>query len=149
MLSQEYIFLLLRVEKAPEERHLLELLSAVSDKWYEIGELLKVPECDLNGLTTGNLSNTVKLSKVLQKWINMRNNPVQWKIVIAVVEGPVIQNKDLGLKIRQFLEQPDIVSYYRSSYAKRMFGKLLKLILSGTSSDISVYHFLSVYTNII
>ena len=114
------------VEKAPEKTPLLELLSAVKDKWYEIGVLLGVPECDLNGLTTGNLSNTVKLSKVLQKWINMRNNPVQWKIVIAVVEGPVVQNKDLGLRIRQFLEQPDTVSYYRSSRATRMIGKLLK-----------------------
>ena len=132
MLSQEYIFLLLRVEKAPEERHLLELLSAVSDKWYEIGVLLGVPDSDLNGLTTGNLSNTVKLSKVLQKWIKLRNNPVKWESVIAVVEGPVVQNRDLGLRIRQFLEQPDIVSYYTSSYARRMFGKLLKLILSGT-----------------
>ena len=132
MLSQEYIFLLLRVEKAPEERHLLELLSAVSDKWYEIGVLLGVPDSDLNGLTTGNLSNTVKLSKVLQKWIKLRNNPVKWESVIAVVEGPVVQNRDLGLRIRQFLEQPDIVSYYTSSYARRMFSKLLKLILSGT-----------------
>ena len=130
MLSQEYIFLLLRVEKAPEERHLLELLSAVSDKWYEIGVLLGVPDSDLNGLTTGNLSNTVKLSKVLQKWIKLRNNPVKWESVIAVVEGPVVQNKDLGLRIRQFLEQPDIVSYYTSSYARKMFSKLLKLILS-------------------
>ena len=130
MLSQEYIFLLLCVEKAPEERHLLELLSAVSDKWYEIGVLLGVPDSDLNGLTTGNLSNTVKLSKVLQKWIKLRNNPVKWESVIAVVEGPVVQNKDLGLRIRQFLEQPDIVSYYTSSYARKMFSKLLKLILS-------------------
>lgn len=119
---------MLCVEKAPEERHLLELLSAVSDKWYEIGVLLGVPDNELDGLSTGNMSNTVKLSKVLQKWIKMRKNPVKWESVIAVVEGPVVQNRDLGLKIRQFLEQPDIVSYYRSSYAKKMFSKLLKLI---------------------
>ena len=132
MLSQEYIFLLLCVEKAPEKRHLLELLSDANDKWHEIGVLLEVPDCDLNSLATGNLSNIVKLSKVLEKWIKLRSNPVKWKRVIAVVEGPVVQNKDLGLRIRQFLEQPEIVSYYRSSYARKMFSKLLKLILSGT-----------------
>ena len=119
--------LLLCVEKAPEERHLLQLLTAISDKWHEIGVLLVVPSCDLDGLMAEKISNDVKLCKVLRKWIKTRNIPVKWESVITVVEGPVVQNKDLGLRIRQFLEQPDVVSYYRSSYTRRMFSKLLKL----------------------
>ena len=119
--------LLLCVEKAPEERHLLQLLTDISDKWHEIGVLLVVPSCDLDGLMAEKMSNDVKLCKVLRKWIKTKNIPVKWESVITVVEGPVVQNRDLGLKIRKFLEKPDIVYYYSSSYATKMFSKLLKL----------------------
>ena len=51
----------------PEKKEMLEFLSPISAKWYEIGDSLGVDSNTMEGLCTSNFSKEVKLSKVLQR----------------------------------------------------------------------------------
>ena len=57
-------------DSKPEKRVLLGFLSSVSFKWYEIGDQLGVDNNTLDGLLTTSLSNEVKLSITLQRWLD-------------------------------------------------------------------------------
>ena len=67
----------------------------------------------LDGLLQSNLSNEIRLDHVLQKWIELngqatsdgQSTPVSWKMILDVVNGPLIQNKALAKEIYQYLKQ--------------------------------------------
>ena len=77
---------------------LLTLLSRVSAQWDEIGCLLGVDTNTINGLHTLNLTNQVKLDKMLQSWFNNEPTPVTWNNIISILEGP-LNNKSLANEI--------------------------------------------------
>ena len=78
------------------------MLSSVSHKWYEIGDLLGV-YCDtIDSLHNSNFSDQVKMSKMLQSWLDNEPIPVTWGNIINVIEGP-LQKKSLAFEIRKFL----------------------------------------------
>ena len=77
---------------------LLNFLSPVSAHWEEIGGLLKVDANTINGLHTSNLTNQVKLDKMLQSWFNNEPTPVTWNNIISILEGP-LNNKSLANEI--------------------------------------------------
>ena len=69
----------------PEKNEMLEFLSPISAKWYEIGDLLGVDSNTMEGLCNSPLSNEVKLSKVLQRWIEItESTSVTWDEIIRV-----------------------------------------------------------------
>ena len=78
---------------------LLNLLSPMSAQWEEIGGLLGVDANTINGLHTLNLTNQVKLDKMLQSWLDNEPTPVTWNNVISVLEGP-LKKKSLAIEIR-------------------------------------------------
>ena len=86
----------------PQTHVLLEFLSSVSSKWYEIGALLGVDGNTLDGLLSTNLSNEVKLSKILQNWLNNKPTSTTWRRIIKIIEGP-LHNNSLATDIRQYL----------------------------------------------
>ena len=53
------------------------------------------------------MSNQTRLDHVLLKWIelNDQDSPVNWKTIIDVVKGPLVQNKALAKEIYQYLKQ--------------------------------------------
>ena len=53
------------------------------------------------------MSNQAKLDHVLQKWIDMDGQvtPVNWKEILDVVKGPLVQNKALALEMYQYLKR--------------------------------------------
>ena len=61
----------------------------------------------LQGLAEPGMLNQTRLDHVLQKWIELDSqaNPVNWKTIIDVVKGPLVQNKALVNKIYQYLKQ--------------------------------------------
>ena len=61
----------------------------------------------LQGLAESNMSNQTRLGHVLQKWIDLdgQASPVNWKTIIDVVKGPLVQNKALAKEIYQYLKQ--------------------------------------------
>ena len=87
----------------PEKRMLLGLLSPVAVKWHEIGSLLGVDSDTMDSLSMANFSNEVKMSKILQSWLENEPTPATWDNIIDVLEGP-LESKSLAVKIRQFLK---------------------------------------------
>ena len=61
----------------------------------------------LKGLQQGSQCSEVKLSKVLKKWMDLNGEvtPVTWETIIDVIKGPLIQNNDLAMEIKQSLKQ--------------------------------------------
>ena len=73
------------LDKTPEKRDLLELLSEVQDKWHSIGEMLGVNNANLRGLRQSNSSDSEKLSETLQYWIDSVSSPVTWGTIVEVL----------------------------------------------------------------
>ena len=92
----------------PGKTDLINLLSPFSYQWIEIGESLKIPYRDLKDLQYSSSSDSSKLSKLLQKWIDMRCSPVTWQTIIDVVGNQPVNNEALAKKIRLFLSEPDV-----------------------------------------
>ena len=69
----------------PEKNEMLEFLCPISAKWHEIGDLLGVDSNTMQGLCNSPFSNEVKLSKVLQRWIETEEpTSVTWDEIIRV-----------------------------------------------------------------
>ena len=91
------------LEDAPNEHELLDLLADIKDKWHEIGLSLKVANNVLNGLTSQNMTNILKLDQVLLSWIETESSPVTWDTMIAAIEGPLVNNVQKAKKILEYL----------------------------------------------
>ena len=91
----------------PERVNLLSKLTAIDASWRSIGNGLGLSYNYLQGLAESNISNQTKLDHVLQMWLNMGGEatPVTWKTIIDVVEGPLVENKALAIKIYQDLKE--------------------------------------------
>ena len=89
------------LKKAPTNHELLKLLADNDDKWHEIGLVFEVPHNILDGIKHRNDSNTVKLSKVIDAWIN--TNEATWDKVISGIGGPIVGNKRKADEIRDHI----------------------------------------------
>ena len=81
---------------------LLRLLSSITAKWQQMGGLLGVSPNTIEGLCNSNFSDDVKMSKMLQSWLDNEPTPAKWDNIISVIEGP-LQKKSLATEICQFL----------------------------------------------
>ena len=79
----------------------------IDASWRGIGLDLGLSYNDLQNLAQSSMSNQAKLDHVLQKWIDMDGQvtPVNWKEILDVVKGPLVQNKALALEIYQYLKR--------------------------------------------
>ena len=68
---------------------------------------------DLQGLAESNILNQAKLSRVLQKWLEMDGQgegaPVTWNTIIDVIRGPLVQNNALAMSIYEYLKHESSV----------------------------------------
>ena len=87
---------------APDQLSLINLLADVSNKWQEIGLALGVKQKDLDSLSS-DLTNEVKLAKVIENWMKTQSSPVTWETVISAIEGPIVDNKSKADDIRHYL----------------------------------------------
>ena len=63
----------------PEKYEMMKLFSPISAKWHQIGDLLKVDPNTMEGLRTSTFADEVKLSIMLQKWLeNAEPTLVTW-----------------------------------------------------------------------
>ena len=98
------IVVLYFTENKPEKRILLRFLYSVTAKWQEIGDLLGVDSNTIDGLCHSNYSDQVKMSKMLQSWLDNEPSPVTWGNIISILDGP-LQKKSLAVEIIQFLNK--------------------------------------------
>ena len=83
---------------------MLRLLFSVTSKWQEIGDLLGVKSNTIEGLCHSNFSDQVKLSKMLQSWLDNKPTPVTWYNLIDVINGP-LQKGSIAMEICQYLKE--------------------------------------------
>lgn len=79
----------------------------IDASWRGIGLDLGLSYNDLQNLAQSSMSNQARLDHVLQKWIDMDGQvtPVNWKEILDVVKGPLVQNKALALEMYQYLKR--------------------------------------------
>ena len=82
---------------------MLRLLYPIYGKWQEIGDLLGVDADTIESLSTSTFSNQVKMSKMLQSWLDNEPTPATWDNILDIIEGP-LQKKTFADEIRQKLE---------------------------------------------
>ena len=94
MLTVIFVFL----GAVPIHRDLVDQLANISAKWNELGIALGVDANTLEGLEHSNVSNQVRLGKVLQSWKDADGSaealPYTWGSVIKAVGGPIVDNKE-------------------------------------------------------
>ena len=91
------------LENAPEKSDLLSLMSGIHNRWYTIGICLEIENGELDSLYNYQYDD-VKLSKVLQLWMERMTKPVTWNTILEVIGSPPIQNKSVVMEIENFLE---------------------------------------------
>ena len=110
--------------------------------WNTIGEQLEVRYGDIKSAEYNvAYDHTTKLSEVLQVWIDKRTCEVSWRMIIAVVKEPPVENKAVAEKIYKFLVRPDIRNEYISSDQPGKFYKIVVTIVSMLFYRSSDYHF--------
>ena len=89
--------------KKPEKYDLLELLAEVKDKWFDIGEMLKVDHATLRSLHETSYSTRRKLADTLQHWIDSVSSPVTWGTIVEVLRTNYINLPGVADKIEDKL----------------------------------------------
>ena len=89
------------LDKTPEKCDLLELLSEVKDKWFDIGKMLEIDNATLRSLHENNhYSASRKLADTLQHWID---SAVTWGTIVEVLRTSFINLPRVANKIEDKL----------------------------------------------
>ena len=97
-----------RILEVPDKLRLLEILAPIQDKFQQVGLALGVPDYVLNKTSTK--SDILKLNDVLDSWLETKGNSATWEILLAAIEGPIVENQIIGDKIREHLGLKDTIS---------------------------------------
>ena len=106
-------------------KDVLALLMPIKDKWYLIGVSLEVNTGELESLKISNNSTEMNLSIVINKWLEEKSNEATWEALLKEVEGPVVNNRQIGDDIRRFLEKPELYSKYVFSECNPLVSLLI------------------------
>ena len=100
------------LSKVPKKKDVLALLMPIKDKWYLIGDSLEVNTGELESLKISNNSTEMNLSIVINKWLEEKSNEATWEVLLEEVEGPIVNNCQIGDDIRTFLKKPEVYTKY-------------------------------------
>ena len=105
--------------KEPKKKHLTQLLHPIRHIWEIIGEQLEVKHDDIMSIRLAQCNeshtNTIKLSDVLQVWIDKKTCEVSWRMIITIINNPPVEEKKVADEIHKFLARPDIINEYLPS----------------------------------
>ena len=101
----------------------LTLLKPIKDKWYNIGDSLDVHPVDLENLYISKNTTEMNLSLVINKWLENKSNEATWKTLLKELEGPIVNNCEIGNDVRTFLKSPHV-------YAKYVFAVVSECIIT-------------------
>ena len=100
------------LSKVPKMKDVLSLLISIKDKWYFIGVSLEVNTEELDSLIISNNLTEMNLSIVINKWLQEKSNEATWNALLKEVEGPIVNNHQIGDDICTFLKRPEVYSKY-------------------------------------
>ena len=92
------------LKETPDEFELSSLFDSISDEWYDIGLSLQVRRNILDGLKQNEDNDLTKLKKVINIWEGTKSSSTTWETAITAAESPVINNKKIADRIRQYLQ---------------------------------------------
>ena len=92
------------LKETPTQFQLVNRLSAISDKWYDIGLSLQVCRNVLDEIKQSQDNDETNLKKVTNIWRDTKPSPDTWETIITAVESPVINNKEIADMIRHRLK---------------------------------------------
>ena len=98
------------LQKEPDQHDLLNILATINAKWQEIGLALNISNNDLSGIAKGE-SNIVRLSLVIEKWMETSTS-ITWQTIIVAIGGPIVCNHNKATEICRFLAEPENYSKY-------------------------------------
>ena len=84
----------------------------IKEKWYLIGVSLEVNTGELESLKISNNSSEMNLSIVINKWLEEKSNEATWKALLKELDGPIVNNCQIGDNIRTFLKRSDVYNKY-------------------------------------
>ena len=116
------------VSKVPKKKDVLDLLMPIQARWYLIGDSLEVNTGELESLMISNNSTGINLSKVINKWLEDKSNKATWKALLKEVEGPIVNNHQIGDDIRTFLKKPDVYNKYIFAGRNPLVSKYITII---------------------
>ena len=96
--------------KKPDFNDLIGLLADIKHEWEKIGTALSVKESDL-GDQRQKVDSMTKLMGVIRCWQNTMPTEITWKVVIAAIEGPIVDHRATGMEIRKFLAKKYNVTF--------------------------------------
>ena len=100
-------------DKSPDKLDLQKLLDPIVYQWRLIGEALKVDHGSIMSVEkNAAYTDTVRLSDILQLWIEQKPSPVTWRTIIDAIEKPPVKDSAIANKILLFLIQTDTISRY-------------------------------------
>ena len=98
------MFFLDILKEIPNHKEAVKLLTNISADWELIGIALNVSQNDLKGFQPESIDKTVKLSRVIAKWMETESSlPVSWETLISAIEEPIVNNKQKAKEIRDYL----------------------------------------------
>ena len=90
------------IEQEPDKANLVKVLDCVNCEWRRIGIQLKIEYNDLENIQD-NVPYNIRLSKVLQLWIEQRKREVSWDTIITIIKNPPLNNANVANRICHFL----------------------------------------------
>ena len=107
------MYLYFCTDKKPQKFDLQRLLAPIEYRWRIIGEALQIDHGTIMSLETNvTYDNTLRLSHILQIWMDQKPAFVSWRTIIEAIEKPPVNNSAIAELIRQFLSQPNVISSY-------------------------------------
>ena len=98
-------------DKRPDKLDLQKLLAPIVHQWRPIAEALKVDHGSIMSVENNAAYNdSVRLSHILQLWMEQNPSSVTWGTIIDAVENPPVNNSAIAKKIHLFLLQPNTIS---------------------------------------
>ena len=92
------------LRKRPQKIELVNLLIGIRHEWETIGTALNIETSVLGDLRQSNLDSKVKLIRVIENWLEtMPTDITTWQRVLDAIEGPIVNNRVVGKKIREYL----------------------------------------------
>ena len=95
------------ISKVPSRRDAIEILMPIKNKWYIIGVALEVSSADLESLKDSHNPIEVNLANMIGKWLDTHAKEATWEVLLKAVEGKIVDSRQTGQKIRDFLKIPE------------------------------------------
>jgi hypothetical protein len=106
------------VDEEPELSDLTEVLTPLEHQYQMLGVQLEVENRIIAGMRQSNDDNSVKLYRILDKWIKDKDQdrqaPVTWKTIIEVIEKNPIRNIKVKQQVIAYLNRDDKFQKYKS-----------------------------------